>query len=86
MQEEKRNNNTVWYSYRDYEFKVTMLDSGNAVVWVNFKGYNIAFPMIIREFLYDMEEYINFDVMVLIDALRLIVYKMKLSFIIKGRG
>lgn len=67
MQEEKRFNNPIWYRYRyryrDYAFKVNILDSGNAVVWVNFKDYNIAFPMIIREFLYEMEEY-NFNVMV----------------------
>ncbi len=64
MREEKGYNNTVWYRYGDYAFKVNILDSGNAVVWVNFKGYNIAFPMIIREFLYEMEEYNYFDVMV----------------------
>lgn len=57
MQEEKRNNNTVWYRYKEYSFKVKKLDGGNAVVWVNFNGYNVAFSMIISEFLYEMEEY-----------------------------
>lgn len=61
MQEEKRYKNTAWYRYGDYAFKVSKLDSGNTVVWVSFKGYNIAFPMIIREFLYEMEEYNYFD-------------------------
>ena len=43
MQEEKRNNDTVWYRYKDYSFKVKNLDGSNAVVWVNFNGYNVAF-------------------------------------------
>lgn len=63
MQEEKRYNNTVWYRHGDYAFKVNLLD-GNSVVQINFKGYNLAFPMIIREFLYEMEEYNYFRVMV----------------------
>ncbi|WCH46214.1 hypothetical protein [Lysinibacillus sp. OF-1] len=57
MKEEKRSSNTVWFSYEDYAFKVNMLDNGNAVVWVNYKGYNVAFSMIIRDFLYNMEDY-----------------------------
>lgn len=63
MREEKRNNNTVWYRYGEYSFKVNILDSGNAAVWVNFNGFNIAFPIIIRDFLYVVEEF-NLDVIV----------------------
>ena len=60
----KKNEHTVWYSYGDYSFKASKLGNGNIVVWVNYKGYNIAFPLIIREFLYDMEEYNNLNVIV----------------------
>ncbi len=61
MQEEKRFNNTVWYRHGDYAFKVNIL-GGNSVVWISFKGYNLAFPMIIRDFLYGLEEYNYFHV------------------------
>ena len=64
MQVEKRNEHTVWYSYGDYSFKASKLDSGKVAVWVNYKGYNIVFSLIIYDFLYDMEEYNNFNVII----------------------
>ncbi|KGR83951.1 hypothetical protein [Lysinibacillus odysseyi] len=64
MRIEKRNEQTVWYSYGEYAFKASRLASGNIAVWVNYKGCNIAFPMIIRELLDNMEEYNNFNVTV----------------------
>ncbi|WP_413365221.1 hypothetical protein [Lysinibacillus sp. 3P01SB] len=64
MRVEKRNEQTVWYSYGEYSFKASRLDSGNIVVWVNYKGCNIAFPMIICEFLDNMGEYNNFNVII----------------------
>ncbi|MEL7570998.1 MAG: hypothetical protein AAGU14_10645 [Eubacteriaceae bacterium] len=53
--EQKRIDNIEWYKDDDYQFKVKYIGD-KAILWVNFKGYNIAMPLLIWDFFVEMED------------------------------
>jgi hypothetical protein len=52
---DQKKNDIIWYKNGEYFFKVKY-EGDRAVVWINFKGYNMAKPMLMWDFFVEMEE------------------------------
>lgn len=53
--EEKKINNTVWYKSNKCLYRVKS-DEDDAIIWVNYNGFNIVLPMLMWDFNVEMDE------------------------------
>lgn len=53
--EQKRIDNIEWYKDDEYQYKIKYNDD-KAILWVNYKGYDIAMPLLIWDFFIEMED------------------------------